>query len=344
MIKVKLVFMIAMLLVGTILIIEDVPAAPQCSSHSTCSDIEYCDGFICQPLSLCGKRGPKALNQIPQTSSEDNRNECISIDSCTNQYTISSLSGFCDGSIYDCEGASQEGIHTGMVCQNGGEISPNNNNNCGFDSLEACYCDNDWYQCDSVNDCTYDEYLVGFSSSVCTATGAVLRNQNVYTPEGDRCKIGSTTAYQSQSSVFDANSCGGGGADYCSSGICGQICPTIGADKFRVENSVGLACFEVDTDGDAIIYGWLQQNCNNAPPADSFVLKTASTVYGWIGEAECDMCIYGNAVDSTTVSYSGDALYVMNREGNFVMKWDTAGDLTFEGNACYNYYKTPIGL
>jgi hypothetical protein len=131
---------------------------------------------------------------------------------CLNQYQYKSCSSGTWG--------SSTAVPTGDVCKDGstGYQNPSSATNCGTGS-QNCYCSNTWYQCDAVNDCTYDRFYVGFTSGgSCTETGKVLRSSNVNNPGSYRCNVGSTTAYASYTSIMDTNTCGGGG--FCSSGTC----------------------------------------------------------------------------------------------------------------------------
>ena len=48
------------------------------------------------------------------------------------------------------------------------------------------------------------------------------------------------------------------------------------------------------------------------------------------------MCLYGTAVDGVgSISSASQAFYINNVGGTTVMKWDTAGALSFLGDACY---------
>lgn len=327
---------LGILLVATLFSIQGVLAAGEaCFNHDGCPVGEYCDLDTCTTLSFCYKRDTTSNAQTAQSSSEDLFNECASKSVCDNQYTRRTNTGNCNGAGA-CASDSVNAVTAGDVCRNGISQNPSANTNCGT-GAQNCYCDDDWYQCDTVNDCTYDQYYVGFTGGgACTSTGAVLRTSNVANTDGNRCKVGSTTVYEFSSSVWDTNTCATN--SYCSSGVCSNVCPTLTGNTFEVQNSTGSACFEVDIEGNALIHGDLTQSCATAPPADAFVVRFGASVRGWVRDSDCDMCLYGTAADGQTVNYGGlDGFYVRDSGGDYEMKWDTSGNLNFEGVACYGY-------
>lgn len=161
--------------------------------------------------------------------------ECagVSYDACSNQYTRIGPDGDCDGAGACDTNDATTYVYIGDVCYyDGSSMNPSGSTNCGT-GAQNCYCDNDWYQCDVINDCTYDRYYVGFNNgSSCTQTGKVFRTGNVTNPAGYRCNTGSTTAYSLYTSIMDtlqcstANYCDGTCKWYtgrkCSGGTCSQ--------------------------------------------------------------------------------------------------------------------------
>jgi len=362
--KLKIIFIFAILLFANVLLLEKVPAPafctwnsdcppgkicdPQggggicvsspssCTQSSDCATQEYCSSVDnnCYTLPTCGMANI-GYDYTYQISSKDFYNDCSILGSCNNQYTRTTHNGLCSGSGYSCQ-SSTVGVTTGDVCHSGNSVAPSGGFNCGIGS-QACYCDNDYKQCDVINDCTHDQYYVGFTGSgTCTETGKVLRASNVLNTDPDRCKIGSTTAYQSASSVYDQNTCSSN--SYCTSGVCTNQCPTLATNKFIVKNSIGSSCLEVDTSGNALIHGVLTQSCSTAPPIDSFILKFGTNVRGWVRGSNCDMCLYATVSTSQSITFAApDGFYVKNSGGTYVMKLDTSGILKFAGNACYGY-------
>jgi len=165
-------------------------------------------------------------------SCADDNSQCADSgwNGCSNSYTkTKSNNGICTS---DSCGTDSTYVSVGDVCQGGSSVNPSGSTNCGT-GAQACYCDNDWYQCDSTNDCTYDQYYVGFNNGAsCTESGKVVKASNVTNPSGYRCNTGNTTAYSSYTSIMDTsqcnttNYCNGNCAYYtgktCSGGSCSQ--------------------------------------------------------------------------------------------------------------------------
>ncbi len=139
-----------------------------------------------------------------------NSGRSASYTSCDNQWTRRGADGYCDGSgSLDTDDASTP-VAVGDVCKAGANVNPDGTSTCGSSDSELCYCSNNYYQCDAVNDCTYDRYYAGFdASSNCTSAGAQLRDSDVVNPAGYRCNTADTTAYASYSSIMDTNQCSG---------------------------------------------------------------------------------------------------------------------------------------
>ncbi|MGV8162327.1 MAG: choice-of-anchor Q domain-containing protein [Candidatus Nanoarchaeia archaeon] len=199
---------------------------------------------------------------------------------CVNQYLLKD----CSNSLW----LGAQNVSAGKVCQNGLEVAPSGAFNCGSGS-QACYCANSYYQCDFVNDCTYDQYYVGFSSfgnGECDATSAVLRIENVAVPDQFRCMVGSNQVYALNSSVFDSDSCDGG-LGSCISGTCLQSsinhAPLIFNQSFELESGsengvvVGVVVAGDEDVGQNLSYyifsANISDNTNNA-----FVIDEASGV------------------------------------------------------------------
>jgi len=201
--------------------------AGECCSNKCINDV-CCDSDCTGLCKTCsGNDGGTAGTCHNTADNYDLDFECAgpSYDACSNQYTRIGPDGFCDGAgVCDTNDASTY-VSAGDVCYQGSSTDPSGNTNCGT-GAQNCYCDNDWYQCDATNDCTYDQYYVGFNNGAsCIQTGAVERTANATNPAGYRCNAGSATVYESYTSIMDTNECDT--ADYCN-GTCayytGKIC------------------------------------------------------------------------------------------------------------------------
>ena len=153
-----------------------------------------------------------------------------SYNACSNQYTRIGPDGYCDGNGACDTNDYTAYVSAGDVCYQGSSVNPSGSQNCGT-GAQYCYCDNDWYQCDAINDCTYDRYYVGFNNGAsCTQTGKVLRTSNVNNPNYYRCKTSSTIAYQSYTSIMDQNKCAI--CKRCSNGSCTNVNTTCYAGDY----------------------------------------------------------------------------------------------------------------
>ncbi len=220
----------------------------ECEDDYDCGLCEECTGGSC----------------VNQPSTADDKNECdAGWDACWNQYQKRGPDGFCDGAgACDTDDASAY-IVVGDVCQSGNNINPNGNSNCGT-GAQACYCDNDWYQCDTTNDCTYDRYYVGFNNGPsCIETDKVLRDSDQNNPSVYRCNTGLTTAYASYASIMDTSRCSEtdnclGNTRYtgstCSGGSCGTPNGDIGCCQGNYCSSTDYCkeadytCYNTNTD------------------------------------------------------------------------------------------------
>ena len=103
--------------------------------------------------------------------------ECDGTNYCNNQYQYytgkTCSAGTCS------TGNRLTNIANGQVCQGGASVAITSASTCGT-GAQSCYCANNWYQCDAINDCTYDQYYVGFTTAgACTAAGVLDKRQTM---------------------------------------------------------------------------------------------------------------------------------------------------------------------
>lgn len=200
-----------------------------CSGAGECCSGYCTDGYCCNNdctglCKTCSSNDGGTAGTCHNTNDNyDLDNECAgpSYNACSNQYTRIGPDGYCDGSGACDTNDNTAYVSVGDVCYQGSSVDPSGNTNCGT-GAQNCYCDNDWYQCDAVNDCTYDRYYVGFNNGAsCIQTGAVERTANVTNPAGYRCNTGSATVYELYTSIMDTNACAT--CKICSSGTCANV-------------------------------------------------------------------------------------------------------------------------
>ena len=199
-------------------------AGGECCSGN-CVDDVCCNNGCTGLCKTCSSDDGGAAGTCHNTNDNyDLDDECAgpSYDACSNQFTRMGPDGYCDGA-----GACDTNDYTayvlvGYVCYNGSSVNPSDNANCGLNGAQNCFCGDtgdNWYQCDVINNCHYDQYYVGFNESNCTETGKVARAYNQLNPYYGaggyyyRCKTGSTTAFELHTSIMDTLACSS--TNYC---------------------------------------------------------------------------------------------------------------------------------
>ena len=205
-------------------------------------------------------------------------------------------------------------VNCGQACVDGG----NNFNGSGFDNFS--------FEAGTANCCGDDaseEYVsnlvLGVSYDACCdnaldcvdATGA--------------CRGGTETGNCDDG--FD-NDCDG----YIDS-LDSDCCPTIGATVFKIKNSTGTDCMQVDTDGDVAIKGITTESCLDSEGTGDFVVKSGATTVAWINHSNCNLCIDGTINQNEgTISASSNEFLILNSASTYVLKIDNSGNLYATGS------------
>ena len=332
-----------------------------CCQHSKCTTAQYCSAaYACTAYDKCGERTGTDMGEDPQETNEDAREECSeSYTACDNQYTLRGGDGYCDGTLYACDtDDATTPVTVGYVCQSGVNIPPTGaTTNCGT-GAEACYCSNTYYQCDVINDCTYDRFYVGFNAAAtCSAAAQVLRDSDLANPSGYRCKAADTTSYAAYASIMDQNACNE--TAFCSdtsacthydcnaSGVCNvpdgctdcaascqecsaTACVSVISGGTVTTCDAGNPCFYIkdiaavvkarfDKTGGVDVKGTYTSGGTLTPPAGSFILKKAGTVVFYV-DSDGNLSTKGayNAQCSITPAPTGNDDFIIKDAAGIV--------------------------
>jgi surface protein len=159
---------------------------PECILDDDCGTCEYCDGGIC----------------IFQNSSEDLKDECLSLLTCSNPYTLQNNDGFCDGAG-SCSADIFVNVSEGNVCINGTDNNASSSVYCGV-----------WKDC-NINQTTAQEYYTGFlgdGGGNCTDINWQAKGTNWTNPykiivdeNALNCQVDSGVSGTVYASIYDPN-------------------------------------------------------------------------------------------------------------------------------------------
>jgi|GEM_PF-2539264 len=281
-------------------------------STGTCDIAENCTGVgNCPANTYCG--AGTYWNGTACTAGN-----CSGTAHCNNQSTF--YTGYtCDAGGNNCNvNYGLTNIPTaGQVCTGAGlSVAPSSATTCGT-GAQNCWCSNSYYQCNNINDCTYDSYYVGFTNTgngACDTTGAVQNTSGVINPVGYRCNISSVTPYASYTSIMDTNACDATanctGETYYTGHTCSAAgtCTVGNNPQDKDSNSAyctysGNGCVARTWYGQAFNSGSNFYCCGDDAGSDSFSSFNASLTTGTV--VKCSQCNAGSANGNTTIYGNG---------------------------------------